>query len=476
MLKDKEESIVNNKDERNLSEVFKELQQIRYTQQEAQVKNTSAKTRKKTTKPTKKKTKVVMTSEETSFHQNKKSVRLSNLIIILSVLILIIIAAFPKDVFSKESATNETEENKKEKVETAAIPSDFEINRRALNMQKIISENSSFEKVKEQVSEDRNIDFEIKSQANATLPRGEQIVLQKGALGKESVSLVKTYENGEFIEEIILEKHTTQEPVQEILDIGTSDFLAKLKIHLGDIVYLTTDTSLRKEANDNSEEVAKIKQSLDVKLLELPNEEWCKVSFDNIEGYIPTKNLTSAYVTPNIVEKNRIQRILIKVNINMELNKSTGLTLKDYQKIFKGISNDANKIFESNAEVFYNVDKKYNVNGIFIASIAIHESAWGTSQIAQEKHNLFGYGSYDQTPYESSYDFATYEEGIETVSKSLVKYYLNPSGTKIYGGETASAWYYNGPTLEGVNRRYASDPDWHKKVFSYMEMLYNRLK
>lgn len=476
MLKDKEESIVNNKDERNLSEVFKELQQIRYTQQEAQVKNTSAKTRKKTTKPTKKKTKVVMTSEETSFHQNKKSVRLSNLIIILSVLILIIIAAFPKDVFSKESATNETEENKKEKVETAAIPSDFEINRRALNMQKIISGNSSFEKVKEQVSEDRNIDFEIKSQANATLPRGEQIVLQKGALGKESVSLVKTYENGEFIEEIILEKHTTQEPVQEILDIGTSDFLAKLKIHLGDIVYLTTDTSLRKEANDNSEEVAKIKQSLDVKLLELPNEEWCKVSFDNIEGYIPTKNLTSAYVTPNIVEKNRIQRILIKVNINMELNKSTGLTLKDYQKIFKGISNDANKIFESNAEVFYNVDKKYNVNGIFIASIAIHESAWGTSQIAQEKHNLFGYGSYDQTPYESSYDFATYEEGIETVSKSLVKYYLNPSGTKIYGGETASAWYYNGPTLEGVNQRYASDPDWHKKVFSYMEMLYNRLK
>ena len=301
MLKDKEESIVNNKDERNLSEVFKELQQIRYTQQEAQVKNTSAKARKKTTKPTKKKTKVVMASEETSFHQNKKSVRLSNLIIILSVLILIIIAAFPKDVFSKESATNETEENKKEKVETAAIPSDFEINRRALNMQKIISENSSFEKVKEQVSEDRNIDFEIKSQANATLPRGEQIVLQKGALGKESVSLVKTYENGEFIEEIILEKHTTQEPVQEILDIGTSDFLAKLKIHLGDIVYLTTDTSLRKEANDNSEEVAKIKQSLDVKLLELPNEEWCKVSFDNIEGYIPTKNLTSAYVTPNIV-------------------------------------------------------------------------------------------------------------------------------------------------------------------------------
>ena len=59
--------------------------------------------------------------------------------------------------------------------------------------------------------------------------------------------------------------------------------------------------------------------------------------------------------------------------------------------------------------------------------------------------------------------------------KSLVIYYLNPAGTKIYDGETAVAWYYNGPTLIGVNTRYASDSDWHKKVYSYMELLYNRL-
>ena len=107
--------------------------------------------------------------------------------------------------------------------------------------------------------------------------------------------------------------------------------------------------------------------------------------------------------------------------------------------------------------------------------MAIHESAWGTSQIANDKKNLFGYGSYDSTPYESSYEFEDYKDGIELVAKSLVKYYLNPSGTKIYDGETATAWYYNGPTLAGVNTRYASDKDWHKKVYSYMEMLYNRL-
>ena len=203
--------------------------------------------------------------------------------------------------------------------------------------------------------------------------------------------------------------------------------------------------------------------------------EYAKVSFDSIEGYIKTSNLTSSYSTPSIVEKNRIQRLLLKVNINMDLNKSSGLTLNDYKKIFTGLPNDTNKIFENNYQVFYNMDKKYNINGIFLASMAIHESGWGTSQIAKDKNNLFGYGSYDSTPYESSFEFTDYSECIETVAKSLVKYYLNPVGTKIYDGELAAGTYFNGPSLSGINTRYASDQNWHTKVYSYMELLYNRL-
>ena len=174
-------------------------------------------------------------------------------------------------------------------------------------------------------------------------------------------------------------------------------------------------------------------------------------------------------------EKNRIKKILDKVNIEMELNKPSGLTLKDYQKIFRNLPSDTNNIFEDNAEAFYNAEKNYNINGIFLASLGIHESSWGTSQIAQDKKNLFGYGSYDSTPYESSYEFTTYAEGIDLVAKVLTKYYINPVGTKIYNNETAVATYYNGSTLAAVNQRYASDEDWHEKVFKYMEYLYNRL-
>lgn len=450
--------MLDNHDNRNLSDVFRELQEMQHTQ------TTNLNHHNKKTSKAKK---------HFSFHSHMNTpyknsdLKLSHIIVGSGILIVGLAVFFPKNISFTQSYAKE--ENMEE-------ISAYELNRHRLNIQNIISENAGMDRVKEQVTEERDIEFETEYNNNPSLPKSEEVVKQEGALGKENVTAVKTYENGNFVEEIILDKEKLVEPVSKIVDIGTSEFLAKHKVHIGDIMYLVDTSNLKETADASSNDVAEVKKSLDVKLLELPNEEWCKVSFDNIEGYIKTANLTSSYTTPNIVEKNRIQRILIKVNIDMELNKASGLTLNDYKKIFTGISNDANKIFQDNYTAFYNAEKKYNINGIFLASIAIHESGWGTSQIAIEKKNLFGYGSYDATPYESSFEFADYSEGIETVAKSLVKYYLNPSGTKIYDGETAAAWYYNGPTLRGVNIRYASDTEWHSKVFKYMETLYNRLQ
>ena len=456
-----------NYENRNLTEVFKELQEIRNNPNAQQAYSKQVKKTKKSTA----KTNALNTvkSAPTSFFSilnSKKSYKtnsirtndlsLSQIIIGCGILVISIALFFPKDLSFKESyAKSDTQ-----------IESSYELNRHRLNMQSIISENAGMDRVKEQVVEDRDVEFETTYNDNATLPKGEEVVKQEGVLGKDKVTAVKTYENGDFVEEIILAKENVVPPTSKVIDRGTSEFLAKHKVHIGDTMYFVQTAKLKEKTEDSSSDKAEVKKSIDVKLLELPSEEWAKVSFDGVEGYIKTSNLTSAYSTPNIVEKNRIQRILLKVNIGMQLNKTSDLTLTDYKKIFTGLSNDKNKIFQDNYQVFYNMEKKYNINGIFLASMAIHESAWGTSQIAQDKKNLFGYGSYDSTPYESSFEFETYAEGIETVAKSLVKYYLNPSGTKIYDGETAAGWYYNGPTLEGVNTRYASDKDWHNKVFN----------
>ena len=66
----------------------------------------------------------------------------------------------------------------------------------------------------------------------------------------------------------------------------------------------------------------------------------------------------------------------------MQLNKPSGLSLEQFEKLFENESKDKNGIFKDNAKYFYYIEQSYGVNGVFVAAIGIHESAWGTSKIA----------------------------------------------------------------------------------------------
>lgn len=351
-----------------------------------------------------------------------------------------------------------------------------ESNENAIQLEEILLENLSVLKSKEYVEEVREVDFETKYTQNANLPLGEKIVTKPGKKGSQYVTAIKLYENNEFVSENILSAIEKEKAETEEVDIGTSRFLALNKAHIGDLLYLMEEYTLKSTPNTRSGDVYTILSSLEVRLDALYDEEWCKVTYnDEYEGYIETKYLTTGKVTPGILESNRKQKIKMTLDENIALNKSTDLNYDDFRNVLTGNYDDANNIIADNFEVFYNIDKQYNINGLFVASIAIHESAWGTSRIANDKKNLFGYGAYDSSPYSNSFTFDTYAEGIETVAKVLVKYYLNPEGTPIYEGGAAKGSYYNGNTIAAVNMKYASDTSWHKKVYYYMQYLYSRI-
>ena len=352
---------------------------------------------------------------------------------------------------------------------------EFEANDNAFNLTQIVSQNASVVEQKDYVKEEREVDFEVVYIEDTSLQKDEKITIQEGTKGKEEVTVVKTYENGVFKTENIINRTIIVEPIKSVVHTGTSEFLSEFKVHLGDMLYVTSESVLREKASDSSTEIATIPQYYDVKLIELSGD-WCKVSYNGQIGYLNNSVITSKTATPEIAEKNRKQKIFASAGESMSVNKSSGLTLEDYKKIFENDPKDVNKVFENNAEAFFNADKKYNINGVFIAAIAINESGWATSNISKTKKNLFGYGAYDSNPYNSSYTFETYEDGIDLVSKVLAKHYLNPAGTKIYGDEMATGKYYNGPTIASVNIKYASDTEWAKKVYDYMEYLYNKLK
>lgn len=162
------------------------------------------------------------------------------------------------------------------------------------------------------------------------------------------------------------------------------------------------------------------------------------------------------------------------LNFEMTLNKPSGFSLEQFQKALTD-SKDKNKIFEDNSEYFYLIEQQYNINGMFVAAVGIHESAWGTSKIAQDKHNLFGYGAYDSNPYNGAYSFENFSESIDLIARVFVKYYINPTGTKIYDGSLASGKYYSGSTLSSINKRYATDKNWANGVFKHMQYLYGKV-
>lgn len=367
------------------------------------------------------------------------------------------------------------ESRKAEEIKQKIATNVFETNKQALNIQKIVIDNVGVTKSKTIVEDEaREVPYNVQRQENPNLPLGEEVIVQEGVFGTKLVDCVKSYVDNDYIEEKILNEDVVVEPITEIIDVGTSEFLAEFNVHIGDKMYVTETLSLKKEASETAENLCIILNTLDVTLDEL-GEEWVKVTYENYEGYVPADKLTSEFVTPGISEKSRTQKLYSTLNANMDLTKPSGLTLEDYKKILSANPLDTYKIIEENAENFYNAEQKYGINGVFLASIAIHESAWGTSQIAKDKKNLFGFGAFDRSPYESANTFEDYSEGIEIVAKFLVKNYLNKAGTQIYDDEIATGVYYNEPTIAGVNTRYCTDKDWATKIFKYMDMLYSKL-
>ena len=48
------------------------------------------------------------------------------------------------------------------------------------------------------------------------------------------------------------------------------------------------------------------------------------------------------------------------------------------------------------------MEAEFNVNALYLMAHAIHESGWGTSILAQTKHNLYGINAVDSDPIWSS--------------------------------------------------------------------------
>ncbi|MGG0456516.1 S-layer homology domain-containing protein [Bacillus mycoides] len=144
----------------------------------------------------------------------------------------------------------------------------------------------------------------------------------------------------------------------------------------------------------------------------------------------------------------------------LSLRSKTEYTAEQLDSYIKSVKPDSPLI--GLGKKFKEVESKYNVNALFLYSLAVHESYYGTSALAKDKNNLFGLKATDDSPYGNGESFNSKEDCIEHAAKVYMSEgYLNPGHWRY----TAT---YTGDKAGGLNMKYASDANWGKKVAGHM--------
>ena len=125
----------------------------------------------------------------------------------------------------------------------------------------------------------------------------------------------------------------------------------------------------------------------------------------------------------------------------------SNLTVEEVTKMLSGTN------LEHLSATFVECEKKYNINAVFLMSIAAHESGWGNSRRARYDHNFTGYGVYSDsaTGINSDKD----EANIDLTASKLRENYLNENGR-----------YYKGKRVCDVHSTYCATGGWSKGVCS----------
>jgi peptidoglycan hydrolase CwlO-like protein len=101
---------------------------------------------------------------------------------------------------------------------------------------------------------------------------------------------------------------------------------------------------------------------------------------------------------------------------------------------------------------FVSAGRQYGVNPLYLVAHAIEESAFGASEMAQTKNNLFGIAAYDSNPG-AALSFPSFAACIDYEARFVRRDYLDRQGA-----------FYHGPTLRGMNVNYATDPRWASNI------------
>ena len=137
---------------------------------------------------------------------------------------------------------------------------------------------------------------------------------------------------------------------------------------------------------------------------------------------------------------------------------TTRYTADDFNNFIlnKGYNSSTSKMVGTGA-YFKEAEEKYGQNALMMFSAAMNESANGTSKIAMDKNNLFGYGAADSSAYDLAYSYNSTRDSIMDYAEKTSNNYSSAKTGKYYYGS------HYGNKSSGRNVKYATDPYWGEK-------------
>ena len=144
------------------------------------------------------------------------------------------------------------------------------------------------------------------------------------------------------------------------------------------------------------------------------------------------------------------------------LTEPTNYSADELNRVYS-MMNIRNSRLAGKGAIFKEAEKRYGVNALYLIAHSALESAWGRSQIANDKNNFFGIAAYDTSPYDSAKKFDDVDKGILGAAKWIRENYIDRGRDHL------------GNKATGMNVRYASDPYWGEKIASIMMNINSRL-
>lgn len=117
----------------------------------------------------------------------------------------------------------------------------------------------------------------------------------------------------------------------------------------------------------------------------------------------------------------------------VSLRANSGFTKEHFNACVKSrVLNTSSKL--TNTGALFESIEKYGVNAALALGVAINESGWGKSDIANYKNNIFGLNAVDGSAGISAKTYKSVEACIEDYAKNWISLgYLSPINSNYYG-------------------------------------------